>query len=247
MPPMPPLAGGLPKTAVNLAGAVLTAVSLIAPPASGQRVSLGVVVGGYANEDFDSRYVPCPGYLPSITESDSGGYVIGPSLDVRLFPRLSIGVEALYKPLHYRAAASMSWEGEVLGFAPATVVTWQLPVLARYRFSLGRLRPFLEGGPSFRSTGNLNSSEPSHFGVSAGGGVETEWRRLRIAPRVRYTRWAEDTWVPRVRTRSDQVEFLVGFSYAAAVNAHPLGRRILLGAVIGPDVSSESEIDKYVP
>lgn len=240
---MPSLVGGLRKTAVNLAAVVITAVSLLAPPASGQRVSLGVVVGGYANDDFDSRYTPYPGFFPSITEPDSGGYVIGPALDVRLFPRLSIGVEALYKPLHYRAAAEFSWEGAVLGFAPATVVTWQFPVLARYRFSLGRLRPFLEGGPSFRATGNLNSSDPSHFGVTAGAGVETEWRRLRIAPRVRYTRWAEDSRRADVRTRSDQVEFLVGFSYAAAVNTHPLGRRISLGAVIGPDVSSESELD----
>jgi hypothetical protein len=153
-----------------------------------------------------------------------------------------MSVEALYKPLHYRAATVVSQEGAVLGFAPATVVTWQFPVLARYRFSQGRLRPFLEGGPSFRSAGNLNSSDPSHFGVTAGVGAETGWRRLRIAPRVRYTRWAEDSRRADVRTRSDQVEFLVGFGYAANVNAHPLGRRISLGAVIGPDVSGESEI-----
>jgi len=219
----------------------LIALSLPVPPVSGQRVSLGVVVGGYANEDFDARYIPDPAYPPSVTESDAGGYVIGPSLDVHLFPRLSIGAEALYKPLHYRAAAEFSPEGEVLGFAPATVVTWQFPVLARYRFFLGRLRPFLEGGPSFRATGNLNSSDPSHFGVTAGAGVEAAWRRLRIAPRVRYTRWAEDSRRADVRTRSDQVEFLLGIGYGAALDAHPLGRRISLGAVIGPDVSGGSE------
>ena len=77
-----------------------------------------------------------------------------------------------------------------IGFAPNTVVTWQFPVLVKYKFPLGRLSPFLEGGPSFRSAGNLNRSDPSHVGVSAGVGVEAQWRRLRIAPRVRYTRWA---------------------------------------------------------
>ncbi len=131
---MPPLARGRRKSGGHLGAVHLIALSLLAPFASGQRVSLGVVVGGYANEDFDSRYVPHPGYLPSITESDSGGYVIGPSLNVSLFPRFSIGVEALYKPIHYRAVVGLSSEGAVLGFAPPTVVTWQFPVLVKYRF-----------------------------------------------------------------------------------------------------------------
>lgn len=222
-----------------IAATALIATSLLAPGASAQRVSFGVVVGGYANRDFDSQYSPMPpGFPPITTQSDSGGYVVGLSIDVRLFPRLSLGVEALYKPLHYGASASFDQNGVVIGYAPATVVTWQFPVLARYRFSLGRVRPFLEAGPSFRTAGNLNSSNPSHFGVSAGVGVETEWRRLRIAPRVRYTRWAEDP--ANLRTRADQLEFLVGVSYAAASDAHPLGRRISFGAVIGPDVSGGS-------
>jgi hypothetical protein len=220
-------------------------MSLLAPGASAQRVSFGVVVGGYANRDFDSQYSPTPpGFLPITTQSDSGGYVIGPSIDVRLFPRLSLGVEALYKPLRYSASASFDQNGAVIGYAPAPVVTWQFPVLAKYRFSLGRVRPFLEAGPSFRTAGNLNSADPSHFGVTAGVGVETEWRRLRIAPRVRYTRWAEDPWYA-VRTRSDQLEFLVGISYASVSDAHPLGRRISFGAVIGPDVSGGSRTATY--
>ena len=44
-----------------------------------------------------------------------------------------------------------------------------------------------------------------------------------------------------MRTRADQLEFLVDIGYAAALDAHPLGRRISVGAVIGPDVSGGSE------
>src|SRR5262249_32043279 len=90
---------------------------------------------------------------------------------------------------------------------------------------------------SFRTASNLNAANPSRFGVSAGMGVETEWRRLRIAPRARCTRWADDRWTPR--TRADQLEFLAGLSYAATSGAHPLGRRISLGAVAGTNVSDE--------
>jgi hypothetical protein len=198
------------------------AVGLPAPDAFAQHVSFGVVVGGYANRDFDSRYIPNPGFLPSIVHSDSGGYIIGPSVAFRLHPRLSLGAEALYKPLHYNS------------YGPATVVTWQFPILARYSFrSESRVRPFIEAGPSFRTAGNLNSSNPSHFGVSAGLGAETQWRSVRIAPRVRYTRWAADpSWV-LARTRSDQLEFLVGFSHAKTSGDFPLGRRISIGAVVG--------------
>ncbi len=234
----------MPRSDIKLVGPAAVCfvfLSLLAPLAFGQQVYLGVVAGGYANADFDARYIPQPGYTPTVFDSDSGGYVIGPSVDVHLFPRFSIGAEALYKPLHYRNAVTFSSEGAVLGFAPATVVTWQFPILARYRFSLGRLRPFLEGGPSFRTAGNLNSSDPSHFGVTAGTGAEVIWRTLTIAPKIRYTRWAEDTWPTGIRTRSDQVEFLTTFSYTPTSNARPLGRRISLGAVIGPDLSGGSE------
>jgi hypothetical protein len=134
--------------------------------------------------------------------------------------------------------------GIVIGYAPATVITWQFPVLARYKFSLDRLRPFLEGGPSFRTAGNVNSSNPSHFGVSAGVGVETQWRTLRIVPRVRYTRWAEDPSYA-LQTRADQLEFLVGFGHAAASDGFPLGRRISLGAVVGSTVSDDFAASTY--
>lgn len=179
-----PLPSARRKSNTLLAAAALIVMIFLTPGASAQRVSLGVVVGGYANRDFD----------PGSGQPDSGGYIVGPSFDLRFFPQLSLGVEALYKPLHFRVP-------------PFTVVTWQFPVLARYKFALGRVRPLLEAGPSFRSAGNLNGTYPSHFGASVGVGFETQWQRVRIAPRVRYTRWAEDRPTQLRRTRSDQLEF----------------------------------------
>jgi hypothetical protein len=214
--------------------AILVAVNLLAPSASGQRVSLGVVVGGYGNTDFYSRYVPTPGFLPTVVQSDAGGYVAGPSLDVRLFPRLSLNVEAIYKALGYRTGATFTQHGQVIGFDHTTVVTWQFPVPAKYKVALGRVRPFVEGGPSFRYAPGLR-----HFGVSAGIGVETQWRRLRVAPRLRYTRWAKDRPFA-VQARPDQLEALVGFSYAAASDAYPLGRRVSLGAALVSTVSADT-------
>ncbi len=218
---------------VPIAVTVCSVLAVCAPRAVAQRVSVGVVVGGYANSDFRHLYQQRgPGFPPLIVESDSGGYVVGPSLDFRLNSRLSLGVEALYKPLRYKEGASFR-DNAVIGYAPATVITWQFPVLAKYRLSTGRVRPFLEAGPSLRSTGNLNSANPSHYGVTAGIGAETDWRSFRIAPRVRYTRWADDPASASARTRADQVEFLVGVGYVGKSDFGPLGRRISLGVVFG--------------
>lgn len=76
--------------------------------------------------------------------------------------------------------------------SPFRVETFEFPVLAKYRFGVGKLRLFAEAGPSFRAAGNLNFY-PSHYGASAGVGVEMPWRRLNIALALRYTRWAPDT------------------------------------------------------
>jgi hypothetical protein len=174
------------------------AACLFGSTAFGQRISLGVVVGGYGNADFVSHYIPTPGHNPDIAVSDRGGYVVGPTFEARLVRRLSFAIDALYKPLHHRQSAAFYPDGTV-GYAPATVVTRQIPLPAKYRFPFGALRPFLEGRPSFRAAGNLNTTNPSHHGISAGAGIEGRWRALSMAPGVRCTRWAKDRY-PWTRT-----------------------------------------------
>ena len=68
----------------------------------------------------------------------------------------------------------------------------EFPILAKYRFQWSKVNPFAELGPSFRTTGNLNGTNPSHYGFSAGVGLEMHLRSLNVAPTLRYTRWAGD-------------------------------------------------------
>ena len=83
---------------------------------------------------------------------------------------------------------------------PFTVLTWQFPVLAKYGWGRSRWTPFAEGGPSFRLAGNLNGYNPSHYGITLGSGMETRTHGIRLAPALRYTRWAQDA--SRYRTPS---------------------------------------------
>ncbi len=232
------------RFAVSVMG-VVAATGGLALDASAQTVTFGLTAGGYANRDFYETIEPdpFPGFFPHVIQADSGGYLIGPAAEVHWSPRVSLRVEALFKPLRYHASASWR-DGVLIGFAPAPVITWQFPVLTRYKFPFGRASLFVEGGPSFRSAGNLNSSNPSHTGVSAGAGLETRWRRLRITPGVRYTRWAGDDIYPlaashTARAKPDQLEFLAGFGYVPDSAGYPLGRRIALGAVIASTLSDD--------
>lgn len=225
---------------------VIALAAVCAAAGSAQRLSLGVVGGGYFNRDFDSFYTPAiPGRTGfDLVLPDSGGFIVGPAIELRLSDRFAVEGAALYKPLHYEDAPSFQG-GTIMALAPNTVVTWQYPLLLRYRTSSRGLGPFVEGGPSFRSTGNLNRADPSHIGLTAGAGVEVPWGRLRFSPSVRYTRWREDDPGLQVRSRPDQLEFLAGVYYDPGAAARPLGRNIRIGAVVGSTLTKHGETEEF--
>jgi hypothetical protein len=143
---------------------------------------------------------------------------------------ISIEADGLYRRLHAVGAPTSSF----------SVVTWEFPILVNYRFSLRHLTPFLEAGPSFRATGNLNDIHPSHYGITAGVGVGRQVGRLWIEPLVRYTRWAQDVQVRSdVRTKADQLEFLVGLRAPSLSDTRPFGAHFSLGLVAGTNLTGD--------
>ena len=203
----------------------------------GQNVSLGVIGGASPTGDFQDQRL-FHGFSPGITNfSTPKRYVIGASLEFRLRSQFSVEVDGLYHPLGY-TFAGIDPDGSLNSISPATVVTWEFPVLAKYRFAFSGVNPFIEAGPSFRSAGNLNSANPSHFGFTAGVGVETHLRRLAIAPVVRYTRWAPSQRFA-VPTVANQLELLVGFRSSPRSSWHPLGGRVSVGAVAGTTLTHD--------
>jgi len=197
--------------------AVLAVALLATPRVLGQGLSLGLAGGWYPTKDFIEQAIQRLPFPPDIVRSDAGGWLAGGSVEFHLTDRISVGVDGLYKPLKYEDSATYrprpdgSWE--VIGYAPAPVVTWEFPVLLRYKFRSRQINPFIEAGPSFRSAGNLNRSDPSHVGVSAGAGLEFRWDRFALTPSARYTRWAREDALGIVYTRPDQVEILVRASW----------------------------------
>ena len=163
--------------------------------ASAQTLSFGVIGGASLTPDFNRSFysVPPPGPPIVLTNySSSQHYIVGAMLELRLPKNWSIEVDGLYHPLRFNSAGMLP-NGTLTSVSPSPVITWEFPALAKYRFRWRSWRPFLEAGPSFRTAGNLNGSNPSHYGVLAGAGIETHLGTSRIAPEIRYIRWAQDT------------------------------------------------------
>src|ERR1700730_2356315 len=218
----------------NLRCSIIIAISVTR--LYGQNLSIGVIGGTSPTADFQNHRVG--GDFPFINYSTPKRYAIGATLEYRFTSQIAVEADGMFHPLGY-TFAGIEPGGSLNSVSPATVVTWEFPVLAKYRFALRGVRPLLEVGPSFRTTGNLNSANPSHYGFTGGAGIETHWRNVNIAPVIRYTRWATDGHVADVKAVADQIEVLVGLSSSPSSDWHPLGERVSLGAVVGVSLTGD--------
>jgi hypothetical protein len=202
---------------------------LIAPVFS-QGLSLGLVGGGSLTDAFQTVN------QDNILEySQSRDWVAGAMLELHLRHNFSIEADGLYRELHL-TVAFIEPNGTHNSVSPSPVVTWEIPVLAKYRFHWSRVNPFVEAGPEFRTTGNLNAT-PSHVGVAAGAGVDMYWKGFDFAPVLRYSHWAPDP--NGTKTNADQVELLLGISRQSTLVSHPLGASFSLGVIAGTTLAHD--------
>lgn len=231
------------RPAVLLAIILATGVVGMPRAAFGQSLSIGLVGGAAVTDGFRTETIPVSGnyFIGMRFFSTSKDYIAGASIEMRFTPRWSLEADGMFRELHLTWAAVQP-DGVLNSVSPAPVVTWEFPVLAKYRFRLGNFRPFVEAGPSFRTAGNLNlyGTNPAHFGLTTGVGVEKNLRGLKIAPVVRYTHWTSDH-VPEApaapTSNSNQVELLVGFSRASESAGLRQFRAVSLGALVGTNVT----------
>jgi hypothetical protein len=129
------------------------------------------------------------------TYSAAKDYLVGPAIELRFPFTLAVEFDALHRPLHLTESifnvlnnSSQTSQG--------TINTWQFPWLVKYHLPSRGIRPFVEVGPSFRHTATsalfLSNPPQLNHGFTAGGGGEISIWKLRIAPEIRYTRWAAD-------------------------------------------------------
>ncbi len=202
-------------------------VWLLTPVVSyAQPFSFGLMGGAGLTQDFQNYNIPpcCHPFQVPPTYSIVGvstpqRWIAGGTVEARLPLHLSVEADILYHELRFRTAAQFG-QTPVLWNVPYAsiyqhVVTWEYPVLLKYRFQLPVVKPFIDAGPAFRNLGNLSHTNPSNHGFAAGIGVEAHLWKLNIAPQFRYLRWARDQNVPMfgLTTVTDQVEFLTAITF----------------------------------
>jgi hypothetical protein len=192
---------------------LLSAVSTSAQP-----ISFGVVGGLSLTQDFRNKSIILDNGDAILTYSTPKRWIAGGTVEARLRFHLSFEIDVLYHELEFTQALLEKSTGTLSSVSPAPVVTWEFPLLVKYRFSFPLGTPFVDAGPAFRSAGNLNGTAPSNHGLAAGLGVEVHVWRLKIAPQFRYTRWAHDSKTgffalfSAPDTAPNQVEFLTSIT-----------------------------------
>jgi hypothetical protein len=191
----------------------------------GRKLSLGLVAG-LALTDGLRRYTtsstdileidPVTGILTpvdktEIVNSNRTNPVVGGVIEYAVSKDVSVEFSGLYRPLN---ASDISMFSN--GFTRETrftVLTWEFPLVAKYKLPILDSRTFVELGPSFRASGNLNGATPSRYGISAGAGMELPQRGVRIVPTLRFTHWAADRNGYRMETHANQVELVFGVRF----------------------------------
>lgn len=167
--------------------------------------------------------------------ADRPRWVGGPFIEFRLPARLAVEIDALYEGLRFDYRFGRPGLAEEI--STTTASTWQFPILLKYRFSDSKVRPFVSGGVAayriggIKQSGELISRLPSEIrsaisrvgnsfvngGGVVGGGVEFKAGPLRIAPEIRFTRWAIDKSVGTndvsVRLNQARTQLMVGIGF----------------------------------
>ncbi len=177
----------------------------------GKRYSLGILVGAGLTPGLRTSTSIVQNMIASVKYRESMNPVAALALEVALTDSFFLEADAMYRPLHVTGKDFLTPNGVVHTSESFSILTWQLPILGKYKWRAGSSKPFTEFGPSFRATGNDNGFDPSLHGITAGTGVEILFRKLTVSPTFRYTHWQADTKQPGLI--SNQAEFMLGVSF----------------------------------
>jgi hypothetical protein len=224
----------------------------LASAASGQRLYWGVIGGTGLTPDFPSYETSGPADIygnPAYHFEHLPGphsFILGGLLEVRLTSSFAIEADVLHRPLPLIISNTIfpSSGPSVTTTDKFVPNTWEFPLMLKWNLPSplvwGRVRPFIEGGPAFRTSQDDASTLPSQFGVTAGVGAAIHFGKLRVAPTIRYTRWEKDAGFPIFPTKPDQLEFLTSVAWGTSSDpAHLTGHRLSLGVMGGVSLLGE--------
>jgi len=122
---------------------------------------------------------------PNAAARKSGDYLIGPVVELRIPFGFAFEVNGLYRGTEYQFTGNNT-------VSTVHSQAWEIPYLAKFRFPIPILKPFISGGGAYRTFTELPSSlvitQTNHAFV-LGGGLELRISRLRLSSEARWLHW----------------------------------------------------------
>lgn len=207
----------------------LAAVEVLAQSDKPLTVSAGFKAGSPLNDPSSQ--------LSLFSTYAQGRWTGGPTVELHLPYHFSVEFDALYRNSRTNSSAPFQLGPNVNAYNTSRITktnAWDFPLLLKYRFRAGPLRPFVSAGYQwshestdfsywYQCSGPQGSCLPSdypveprggeyHFsqtrrGPVAGAGIEFRTRYLTISPEVRYNRPASGY------PRDNRFTALVGFTF----------------------------------
>ncbi|MFL6354492.1 MAG: hypothetical protein ACJ74Z_21950 [Bryobacteraceae bacterium] len=164
------------------------------------------VKGGVPFTDVLEPSGPING-LTTLTKSSD--YLIGPVAELRIPFGFAIEVDGIYRGTDFRLTTNAIT-------STVDAHAWEVPYLAKFRFPIPLLKPFVSAGGAYRTFTDLpnNVVTPTHNAVVLGGGLELRIQRLRVSGELRWLHWGsppKNTNV--VRLGQNQGEVLFGLVF----------------------------------
>ena len=184
-----------------------------------QPVMAGLKIGAPLTDAFNTANVSAfntgtgAPTLSAIT-ANTNGYTLGPFVEVRLPFQFSIEGDALYRGYNFSVSTTST---QASSQTSTHASSWDFPIVAKYHFFKGPVKPYVEGGLDFSHlsniTGVLGPNHNSNFGVVLGAGVQLNLLILRISPEIRYTGDTLKNFTGALESNRNQLAFLVGIGF----------------------------------
>ena len=187
---------------LGLVFATFSAVSAFAQPFGiGVKGGVPLIDAFVTNSSNPVRYI-----------ADTHRYTFGPYAELRLPAGFGVEVDALYKTFEYRQVIPSPIRDQ-------NSHAWEFPVLIKWRFLPGPVKPYLEAGGAFSHL-SVNQVPELHdrntWGLVLGGGVDIKLGFLHVTPESRYTGWTSrhfDSPGSLLQSNRKQAAVLVGVGF----------------------------------
>ena len=139
--------------------------------------------------------------------SKSSSYLIGPVAELRIPFGFALEVDGIYRAGEYRLTTNNT-------VSNINASAWEIPYLAKFRFPIPLLKPFISAGGAYRTFTDLPTNVTStHNAVVLAGGLELRIARLRLSGEGRWLHWGSSSNNNPVRLGQDQGEVFFGFVF----------------------------------